>query len=357
MLAATAAILSLIFIPLLIKFSARFALMDKPGSRKLHAKPVPVVGGIAIAVCTGISFLFSSSSSVLIKEYPVLIVTCLMMLFTGVWDDRKNLSPFYRLGIQLFCAFAIAASGIRLTSFYGLFGIDEIDIIWQYILTILIITGVTNAFNLMDGIDGLAGGLAFINVFILTVISLMVKQYSVFMLLAAMQGAITGFLKYNRHPAKIFMGDGGSMMLGFLMPSVSILLIESAGNDNYSNMGYIISVTCIILLIPVLDSLRVYAGRIQRGDSPFSADKTHLHHLFLAFGFNHARAALIIHCMEIGLIITGLALHSFATVSICLAAVTGIFIFVCQILHLNSGVDKWTKIIHQMEGKINIDVS
>lgn len=344
-----ALVIAMMLIPLIVKYSHKLGLMDKPNHRKVHAKPIPVIGGISIVISTGLSLLLSKTALQLLVQFPVLLSGSVLLFIIGVWDDRKNVRPIYRLALQLLCASAIAASGIRLTSMYGLFGMDELTIFWQYAITILIITGVTNAFNLMDGIDGLAGGIAFINLLILATLSWMLNQYEVFILLIAISGALIAFLKNNIHPARIFMGDGGSLMLGFLMSSIGILLIESGKSSSAINISYIVLIVSTILVIPVFDSLRVYAGRIKRGESPFKADKTHLHHLFLILGLNHKRAAFFIYGLEIVILSLGFVLHQFVTISLSIVVIVALFLFVCQLLLLNSGVEKWTKIIRKME--------
>lgn len=342
-------VIAMMLIPLIAKYSEQLGLMDKPNHRKVHAKPIPVIGGISIVISTGLSLLLSKTALQLLVQFPVLISGSVLLFVIGVWDDRKNVRPIYRLTLQLLCASAIAASGIRLTSMYGLFGMDELTMFWQYAITILIITGVTNAFNLMDGIDGLAGGIAFINLLILGALSWMLGQYEVFILLVAISGALIAFLKNNIHPARVFMGDGGSLMLGFLMSSIGILLIESGKTSSVINISYVVLIVSTILVIPVFDSLRVYAGRIKRGESPFKADKTHLHHLFLILGLNHKRAAFFIYGLEIVILSLGFVLHQFVTISLSIVVIVALFLFVCQLLLLNSGVEKWTKIIRKME--------
>lgn len=345
-------LLALVIIPLLVKYSTRLGLIDKPNHRKVHAKPIPVVGGISIIISTLLALLLSKSASQLFVQYPVLISGSILLFIIGVWDDRKNISAMYRLLLQLLCASAIAASGIRITSLYGFFGVQEIGSFWQYALTIIIITGVTNAFNLMDGIDGLAGGLALINLLALAVICLLLNQYAVFILLVAICGGLLAFLKNNTYPAKIFMGDGGSLMLGFLMSSVGILVIEADKAVQVIKISYVVLIVSAILIIPVFDSLRVYAGRIKRGDSPFTADKTHLHHLFLIMGLNHKKTAFFIYGLEILIIVMGFLLHQFVTISISILFIIALFLFVCRLLQLNSGVDKWLKVITQMEKEV-----
>lgn len=347
--AAVAMVLSLMIIPVISKLSGRLGLVDKPNHRKVHLKPVPVIGGVSIVISSMIALLLSKTAFSLLTTYPVIVSGSFILFLIGVWDDRKNVSPFFRLILQLCCAAALAVNGVRLTSLYGLFGITELNIYWQYILTVFIIAGVTNAFNLMDGIDGLAGGLAFINLGILAYLSFVLQLYPVFILLVALAGALIGFLRNNIHPARIFMGDGGSLMLGFLMSSTGILLIERANQTHGISISTVVVLVMAILVIPVFDSLRVYTLRIKRGDSPFKADKTHLHHLFLILGLNHRKAAFFIYGLEVLLMVLGILMHQMATISLCIIMMVAMFLFVCQLLQINSGVDKWLKVIRKME--------
>lgn len=346
---AASMVLALMIIPVLSKYSSRLGLMDKPNHRKVHVKPIPVIGGISIVISCMLALPLSKTALQLLLQYPVVVGGSILLFVTGIWDDRKNISPLYRLIIQFLCAWGIAASGIRISSLYGFLGINEINTAGQYLLTTLIITGVTNAFNLMDGIDGLAGGLALINLVVLSVLSLVLQQYAIFILLVTLSAAVIAFLKNNIYPARIFMGDGGSLMLGFIMSSTGILLIETSNAVHTIESSRVMLIVSAILVIPVFDSLRVYAGRIRRGESPFRADKTHLHHLFLILGLNHRKAALYIYSLEIAIITLGTLLHRFATISFCVLVVVGFFLFVCQLLAINSGVDKWTRTIRKME--------
>lgn len=348
---AMAFLLAYLLIPQVIRLSIRWGWVDEPGGRKVHQEPIPATGGIAIVLATAMALLLNNAVFSLMANFPVLISGSLLLFATGVWDDQKNLKASFKLIIQLLCAAAAAANGIRLSSFYGLLGIYEIEPIWQYLISIIIITGVTNAFNLMDGIDGLAGGLAFINLTILSVLSFMLKQYPLFALLITMSGAILAFLRFNLHPAKIFMGDGGSLLLGFLIPCAGILLIETGHVDAPIEIHYTVLLVSAILVVPVFDSLRVYTWRLQRGNSPFKPDRTHLHHLVLQLGMNHKKAAIIIYCFELCILTMGCLLLDWAGVSGAFMVMALIFIAITRLLHLNHGVQKWSKVLKKMENE------
>lgn len=342
---------SLLIIPILIKAGIPLGLVDKPDHRKLHAMAVPAVGGIALLAGISIAVPFSGNAILFIQQQPVLIITSVLLMVIGVLDDRVNIRPLYRLLVQMLCALAIAASGIRLTSLYGFMGIEEIGTVWQYWLTVIIITGATNAFNLIDGIDGLAGGLAFINMIIMSVICIQTGNTALLSLLGIATGALAAFLKNNIHPAKLFMGDGGSLMLGFFTSATGIYLIENAHSTGYRHTSTLVIIIAALLIVPVVDSLRVYIWRVRRGESPFRADRTHLHHLFLDLGIDHKKTSLFIYFLELLIVTTGFLLSSIATFSLTILVMILVFSSVGYLLQLNSEVNKWLLKIRKMESE------
>lgn len=345
-------LLSLILIPLLVKLSIRVGWVDKPGGRKVHANPIPVVGGLAIFLSVSLALIISGQMGTLVRQFPTLMVGSLLLFMTGFFDDRYNIKPKYRLLIQMGMATLLALSDIRITSLYGLFGWDVLPLPVQYLLTIVIITGVTNAFNLIDGIDGLAGGLAAINLLILAGISYFLGEHALLVLFITLTGALIGFLKNNMHPARIFMGDAGSLLFGFLMSGTGIYLIEKTNQQQPVYTETIVVLVCAILLVPVLDSLRVYVWRIRRGESPFKADNTHLHHLMLLLNPSPKKVAFWIYTIEGLIIFAGLLIHAFASISVSLLFLALLFFLVGQLLQLNFGVHRWTREIKEMENSL-----
>lgn len=339
-----------IVFPLLIKAAHRIGWVDKPNHRKIHSQPTPVVGGIGIAISAAIALLLTQSGIALLQQYPVLMGAAFVLLVTGVWDDRININPTYRLAVQLLCATALAASGIRLSSLYGILGIYGLPEAWQYALTIVIVMGVTNAYNLIDGIDGLAGGIAFINLAIMAFISYRLGAFSLMLLLVAMAMAALVFLKHNLHPARIFMGDGGSLVLGFLMPAAGILLIEKSNAlPQALPVQEVVAMVAALLALPVFDSLRVYIWRIRRGQSPFKADKTHLHHLILQSGITTPKTTYLLYAAQLLLFLIGWTLVQLLSLSIAILSVVAIFVIMSQLLQLNGKVLTWSQKIRKME--------
>jgi len=294
-------VITLIFIPPVIFMVNRFKLFDRPNARKEHSIPTPTFGGISIFVGMMVSLLFWFK----FNNHPAIITFFLSMILlfgVGIMDDLKDLAARYKLVIEAGVASLLAVSGIRITSFGGLFGINELHIMAQYIITVVAIVGITNAFNLIDGIDGLAGGLGFMSLVTLGIFLTISKDLNYAMIAFALAGALLGFLYFNFNPARIFMGDTGSLMLGFVIAVLCVQLMKVNAIHPTPVVPNIYVFTLGIVMIPVFDTLRVFGTRIWKGRSPFSADKTHIHHLITNKGFTHAFAARII-CVFHGFIL------------------------------------------------------
>jgi len=294
-------VLTLIFIPPVIFMVKRLKLFDRPNARKEHSVPTPTFGGISIFAGMMVSLLFWFK----FYNHPSIITFFLSMVLlfgVGIMDDLKDLAARYKLVIEAGLASLLAVSGIRITSFGGLFGITELHIIAQYLITVVTIVGITNAFNLIDGIDGLAGGLGFMSLVTLGIFLTISKDLNYAMIAFALAGALLGFLYFNFNPARIFMGDTGSLMLGFIIAVLCVQLMKINSIHPIPVVPNIYVFTLGIVMIPVFDTLRVFGTRIWKGRSPFSADKTHIHHLITNKGFTHGFAARII-CVFHGFIL------------------------------------------------------
>ena len=294
-------VLTLIFIPPVIFMVNRFKLFDRPNARKEHSVPTPTFGGISIFAGMMVALLFWFK----FYNHPSIITFFLSMILlfgVGIMDDLKDLAARYKLVIEVGVASLLAVSGIRITSFGGLFGINELHIIAQYIITVVAIVGITNAFNLIDGIDGLAGGLGFMSLVTLAIFLTLSKDLNYAMIAFALAGALLGFLYFNFNPARIFMGDTGSLVLGFVIAVLCVQLMKVNAIHPTPVVPNIYVFTLGIVMIPVFDTLRVFGARIWKGRSPFSADKTHIHHLITNKGFTHGFAARLI-CVFHGFIL------------------------------------------------------
>ena len=289
----TAFVITLITIPPIISLIKKYRLYDIPNARKEHSTPIPTMGGIAIIAGMIISLLlwfpFNNQAAQVCFFFSIAVLFGL-----GIMDDLKDLSAKYKFIIQLGLASLIALSGIRITSFEGLLGINELPLMAQYTFTILAIVGITNAFNLIDGIDGLAGGLGFMSLVTLGIFLTMSGDTNTALIAFALAGGIMAFLYFNFNPAKIFMGDTGSLVLGFVIAVLCIRLMQVNVMVTDPVLPHAPVFVLGMVLIPVFDTLRVFAVRIWTGKSPFEADKTHIHHLLTNQGFSHGFAAKLI---------------------------------------------------------------
>lgn len=293
----TAFVVAMIVMPPLIRIIYRFKLFDVPDNRKEHATPIPTMGGLAsiagMAVACALWFQFTQDIFTVSFFFSMAV-----LLAIGMMDDLKNLPARYKFAIQIAVALLIAFSGVRLTSFNGLFGINELPVSTQYTFTVLALVGITNAFNLIDGIDGLAGGLGFMSLVILGIFLTLSGDANDAIVAFALGGGLLGFLYYNFNPAKIFMGDTGSLVLGFVVSVLCIKLIQLNTGIRSPILPHAPVFAVSVVLIPVFDTLRVFALRIWSGRSPFSPDKNHIHHLLTNNGWNHSVAAKLLCCVH-----------------------------------------------------------
>lgn len=332
---ATAFIVTLIAIPPIISLIKRYRLYDMPDIRKEHSSPVPTMGGIAVVagmmVALFLWFPFKNEMAQICFFFSIVVLFGL-----GIMDDLKDLSARYKFIIQAALAAMIALSGIRITSFDGLFGINELPLSAQYTLTLLAIVGITNAFNLIDGIDGLAGGLGFMSLVILGIFLTTSGDVNTALIAFALSGGILAFLYFNFNPARIFMGDTGSLLLGFVIAVLCIRLMQVNSGAVNPVVPHAPVFVLGIVLIPVFDTIRVFALRIWKGGSPFTADKTHIHHLLTNAGMSHTVAARLI-CFIHGFILIETWWLKDLKPEIILAALIG-FMFLVLIIFKNIGL-------------------
>jgi UDP-GlcNAc:undecaprenyl-phosphate/decaprenyl-phosphate GlcNAc-1-phosphate transferase len=327
----TAFVIAMILMPPLIKLIHRFKLFDVPDLRKEHQSPVPTMGGIAACagMATGCVLWYRFTGDAFTISF---FFSAAVLMIVGIMDDLRNMPARYKLVIQLAVASLIVFSGVRITSFNGLLGIHELPISAQYSFTILAITGITNAFNLIDGIDGLAGGLGFMSLTIIGLFLTFCGDSNAAIIAFSLAGGILGFLYYNFNPARIFMGDTGSLVLGFVISVLCIRLLQLNPETSATTILYHAPVFALsIVAIPVFDTLRVFAIRIWQGRSPFSPDKNHIHHLLTNNGWSHSFSAKLICGIHAQLLLLGYFLkgvHQLLAVGILLSVMLlTVFVF------------------------------
>lgn len=277
---------------------ARFRhLYDDLGHfRKEHDHGIPRLGGVAIFVgFTITSLLFCMTDKSLPINY--LITACIILFAMGIKDDLSGVNSNTKFVIQIIvCCILVILGNIRLTSMYGVFDIYELPYVVSAGLSILIILLIVNAFNLIDGIDGLAATTGIIANGAFAILFIYVKQYELAAVSFAMAGSIVGFLRFNLTPAKIFMGDTGSLLIGLISAVMALKFIEVNMHtvDKQPQLLEAPALAVAILIGPIFDTMRVFIIRILNGGSPFIADRNHIHHRMLRLGFNHLQTTLIL---------------------------------------------------------------
>lgn len=293
----TSLAISFIAIPSIIRIAEIKHLFDEPDDRKLHNSKTPTLGGIAIFAGLIFSLTFWSTQEDLL-ELQYILSSVILLFFMGIKDDLFNLVAYKKLIGQLVASFILVHyAGIKITTFYGLFGIHDLSSLPSYLVSVFTIVVITNSFNLIDGIDGLAGTVGIIASTLLGVwfISAGKTQYAI--LASCTVGSLLGFLYYNKSPAKIFMGDTGSLIVGVTLSILAIKFIEMNRVLDRYHPNKVLSVpvvTVAILVVPLFDTLRVFTIRVLQGRSPLSADRNHVHHLLLDVGCSHMKATYIL---------------------------------------------------------------
>jgi len=290
-------IATILMIPLLINLACKFDFLDIPDSRKIHCDPVPRIGGVAIALGALIPILLWIPFNPFVKS--VVLGSGILVIF-GLVDDIRNIGVKTKFTGQVIAALiVIIYGGLKIKSL-GIFGpADFILPDWLSIpLTLIVIVAVTNAINLSDGLDGLAGGLTLITLLSIGYLSYLDNIQAFEIISVALVGAIFGLLRYNTHPAIVFMGDSGSQLLGFVAITLSLALTRKSTEMN-------LILVLLILGIPVIDTFSVFVQRILKGRSPFVADKNHLHHKIMNLGFHHSESVLVLYVLHATLVCLG----------------------------------------------------
>ena len=285
----TALFAALIMVPFLRQWALERGEVDVPDARKVHTRPIPRLGGIAIFMSALFSCLMFMDLDAPVRG---ILAGALVVFFTGLVDDLHGISPKVKfLGEVTGCLVTISVGNLYIARLGDLFGVGPISLpLWLAVpFTLFAVVGVINALNLIDGLDGLAGGVSVIALVGFSILALLDGNLTVLALCAALLGGLLGFLKYNFFPARIFMGDAGSLAVGFLLAFFAILLTQSAG-ANTCPMAPV-----IILGLPIVDTLWVMIRRVAKGASPFSPDRTHVHHKILDLGFQHRFTVILIY--------------------------------------------------------------
>lgn len=299
--AVTGFVIAFMALPVIIKYAVNKNLLVAPDSRRVHTKDTPSLGGIAIFVGFFISSLIWVDLTDL-KNVKFILVPFVIIFLTGLRDDLVPLRPLVKLlGQVLASAFVLALLDLRLHSFYGLLGINEWPLVVSYVVTVFTIIVIINSINLIDGLDGLAGSISLVALVAFGIWYYLVEDYFFSVLCFAMAGAIIAFLIFNWEPSQIFMGDTGSMIIGLLLSMLVIRFINfnyTLAEENPFHFDSTITTALCVIMVPLYDTLRIVVMRLSKKQSPFKADKTHIHHLIMRLGMSHAKTTWILVAVQ-----------------------------------------------------------
>lgn len=327
--------------------SGWISLIDKPNDkRKIHPSNISRVGGLAMSIATASSVFAWLGST---QETYIFFIACGIIVFFGVWDDKNQLDYRTKLVGQALAAIIVIALGAVEIQRIPFFENFELPIYIRLPLTFIVIVAVTNAINLADGLDGLAGGIVLLSLCCIVVMAMSVESLYLYIvpISIALMGALLGFLRFNTHPASVFMGDTGSQLLGFCLAVLCIKLTLG------KTALFSIATPLLVIGLPLVDTIYVMYCRLKQGRSPFSADNNHIHHRLLNLGYNNYEAVSLIYITQI--IFITLA-YNFRYETDWFGLI--IYIFLCSTIlialwlahnkksnskHLNSNIKKWLK--------------
>lgn len=301
--------------PLVLKLAERVGAIDQPDERKIHIRPIPRMGGVAVFAAFSFALAIQafvqpgiSSSWVMHREGITFYVALLIMFLLGIWDDLRTLKPLEKFFVQIILSSLVYVAGFRVSlipnsTIADLTQVGAVD----FLITTLWIVGVTNAINLIDGLDGLASGVAFIASMAIFAVSLINQDPATATVALILAGSLVGFLRYNFYPAKIFLGDSGSLFVGFALAVLSIQCSRHGVTE------HVLAIPVLVLGVPIVDTLLAMVRRFLKSFLPkqqgtdsllstlksiFSPDRSHVHHRLIARGFSHMRAVMLLYLVS-----------------------------------------------------------
>lgn len=273
--------------PLVRWLAVKVGVVDKPNARKIHSRPIPLLGGIAIYLAFLVALIILGDRFYVRQVVGILLGASICSLL-GLIDDRRSLSALVKLGGQLVAAVVLVLSGVQVQS-------TPWPVV-NILITVFWVVGITNAMNLLDNMDGLSAGIAAVSSAFFLLLAALSGQYLVGALAAALLGACIGFLVYNSHPASIFMGDTGALFIGFMLAAVGIKL-------KFQNVTFVTwMIPVLVLGLPIFDTTLVFISRLRRHLNPLTTPgKDHTSHRLVRQGFTNREAVLMLYLVGCGL--------------------------------------------------------
>jgi len=329
----TAFTLTYFAIPSIIHIAITKNLCDEPGERRSHVTPTPSLGGIAIFAGVIFSIILWTPFYAF-GDLQYILCAFIILFLIGAKDDIAPIAPRKKLIGQILAAgILVFKSNVKLTSLYGIMGIGDLPEVASVILSIFTILVIVNAFNLIDGINGLSGSIGTLISITLGTWFLLMQRIELAIVAYALAGAVIAFLKYNYTPAKIFMGDTGSLLIGLTCSILTIEFIELHKEMPMSPYAFkaVPAVAFGILILPLFDTLRVFIMRALKGKSPLHPDRTHIHHLLLDYGLTHMQATALLVTVNVFFIFLVFGLQGLGSLNLMLV-VLGLAIILSTIL-------------------------
>jgi UDP-GlcNAc:undecaprenyl-phosphate/decaprenyl-phosphate GlcNAc-1-phosphate transferase len=353
--AALGFLITFFAIPIIIQIAKDKKLFDEPDERKVHKTVIPTLGGVGIFAGFIISVLMGVPNG-MAAGLQYFAAATIVIFFLGLKDDILILSASKKFIGQLIAAgIIIKFGGIQIINMNGLFGLHEIPHIASVILTFFTIIVITNSFNLIDGVDGLAGSLGILTTLIFGIYFYFAGQLAFSVIALSLAGSLFAFLIYNFSPAKIFMGDTGSLILGLINSILVIKFISVAASPAaIVPLQAAPAIGFSILMIPLFDTLRVFTLRILNRRSPFSPDRTHIHHFLLDIGFNHKTVTLLCLFANILFIVLAIALRNLGTSIVLGILSVSAFMLLAIVYYLRNKAKAKQLIESERFSKINI---
>jgi UDP-GlcNAc:undecaprenyl-phosphate GlcNAc-1-phosphate transferase len=313
--------ITMLLIPPLMRSAHRLQIVDMPNERKVHTAAVPRIGGIAMVAGAVFPIVVWMNADATVSS---LLWGMAIIFVFGIWDDRKDLDYRIKFFGQTLAVLVVVISGDVVITTLPFIEAQPIPGYIAYPITVIFLLGVTNAINLADGLDGLAGGTTLLSLGAIALLAYLEGSADLLLISVAILGSLLGFLRFNTHPARVFMGDGGSQFLGFSAGVLALLLTQR------ENAPISAALPLLLLGLPILDTAMVMVQRIREGRSPFSPDKNHIHHRLLALGFTHYEAVFSIYVAQSALVLTAYSMRYESD-----ASVMAVFLLFC------AGVIAW----------------
>ncbi|CAA9229290.1 MAG: Undecaprenyl-phosphate alpha-N-acetylglucosaminyl 1-phosphate transferase [uncultured Cytophagales bacterium] len=351
----TAFTIAFLAVPPVIRVSSIRRIFDEPDERKQHKNSIPSLGGVAMFAAIFFSIIFWAQD-INFEQLRWMILPLFIIFMQGLKDDIVAIHAVKKLIGQLIAtAIMVFWGGLYIDDLQGILGIGPIPAYVSIPFTLFTVAVIINSFNLIDGVDGLAGTIGVVTTVTFGTLFFLGQHYSLALISFTITGALLGFLWYNFSPAKIFMGDGGSLVIGMVLGILCIRFLDA--EIRLEDGGPALPtppIALAILIVPLTDTLRVFMIRMSQGKSPFSPDRNHLHHVLLRLGFNHRQVALTLGGINLAFIMLALLLRN-VDITVATLVIIGTSVTACVVLQRLSSRKKLDVPAPAMPKPVNVE--